>query len=69
MTYGTLVELAKYNQTRFGESDFFLIDVNPNMVYRAVMEFNTIDARIIDTVTGAFMGILIQRVRTHVCIA
>jgi len=55
MTYADLVNLIKFNNTIIGKD--FLIDVNPNMKYRVKMQENTIDARIIDTLTGAFIDI------------
>ncbi|KAJ1548380.1 hypothetical protein HK405_003432 [Cladochytrium tenue] len=56
MTYRGVEELAaRFNGSLF--EDRFLVDANPNFVYRHKQPRNVIDARFVDTKTGRFIDI------------
>jgi len=55
MSVQDLYALNRFNRTVIAGS--YMIDVNPNIVYRNFMEMNVIDARVIDMKSGVFVDI------------
>ncbi|KAJ3111688.1 hypothetical protein HK098_008364 [Nowakowskiella sp. JEL0407] len=55
MPISDLLKLFKYNNTIYNKH--YLIDVNPNSVFRLYEQNNVIDARLIDTRNGMYLDI------------